>query len=221
MRKVFIMLALVVGLTSCAGFKPTELWFVTEHVDRFDDSLSQMVTIGEEIPRLIGWGGVTESMRYYPFVGRREGEIIFGVRSGGKFRIPTGTVQIRVDGNKAWTISPDETPIYLAPETPKMAMPPTNVDPNTELGKNMVAYSDMMKNAQGNMQDSIRKQMSPFTAATGEKAKAIIREMLSGKKIIYRTVGINQAASTEGEVLIDESFARAIKQIGITKDVLN
>lgn len=36
-------------------------------------------------------------LRYYPFVGVENGEICVGVRSSGRCRIPTGTVQIRVD----------------------------------------------------------------------------------------------------------------------------
>ena len=84
----------------------------------------------------------------------------------------------------------------------------------------MAVNRAMMENVRESIQQNAAKAASPFTATTGDKAKTIIREMLAGHKIIYRRVGYNQAASTDGEVLIDESFLRALNQIGITREML-
>lgn len=184
---------------------PGRVWNSTSNQDQFTDQVTKMVTVGD-------WKSntsiVTRSFRYYPFVGVQGDELYVGIRSGGGYRIPTGTVQIRIDDNKAWTIGPDETPVYLVPSLPKtpIAAPPGM----TELVEKTTAQA--MNNA--------AKMMSPYTAATGDKAKSIIKEMLAGKVVKYRTVGFNQAASTTGEVNIDESFAQSLREIGIAPESL-
>jgi hypothetical protein len=184
---------------------PGRVWNSTANQDQFTDQVTKMVTIGDLKSNT---SIVTRSFRYYPFVGVQGDELYVGIRSGGGYRIPTGTVQIRIDDNKAWTIGPDETPVYLVPSLPKtpIAAPPDM----TELVEKTTAQA--MNNA--------AKMMSPYTAATGDKAKSIIKEMLAGKIVKYRIVGFNQAASTTGEVNIDESFAQSLREIGIAPESL-
>ncbi|MNH40707.1 hypothetical protein D3C79_1020630 [compost metagenome] len=57
--------------------------------------------------------------------------------------------------------------------------------------------------------------MSPFTAATGEKAEKILAQMKTGKVLIYRTLGMNQAASSTGEYVLDQSLSKALTECGI------
>jgi hypothetical protein len=134
----------------------------------------------------------TQAGKYYPFVGEKDGEFYAGVRSGGSYRIPTGTVQLRVDDKPVWTITPEETPAVLVPAT---AGAPESTSQET--------------------MRSMAKVLSPFTAATGDKAKKIIKQMSNGKVLKYRTVGLNQAASSTGEVPIDSSFFEGLTKIGI------
>lgn len=203
MAKLLIISIAVAVLVGCAS-GPGSVWKAVESQDQFTDEVTKMVTVGE-------WKNtsllVTKSFNYYPFVGMHNGEIYVGLRSGGRHRIPTGTVQIRVDNNKAWTIGPEETPLFLVPSLPKTPMVAPGM---TELVEQATAQA--MANA--------AKIMSPYTAATGDKAKSIIKEMLGGKVVKYRTVGLNQAASTTGEVIIDESFVQSLRQIGIRKESL-
>ena len=140
----------------------------------------------------------TQSGKYYPFVGKKDGKLYVGVRSGGSYRIPTGTVQLRIDNNPAWTITPDETPATLVPGTGHA--------------------SDSM--SQETM-SSMTKVLSPFTAASGDKAIKMIKQMAAGKILKYRTVGLNQAASSTGEVPIDASFVEGLAQIGINPSSLS
>ena len=62
---------------------------------------------------------------------------------------------------------------------------------------------------------SVSQMMSPYTVTGGDKAKKILKQMLAGKNLKYRTVGINQAASTTGEAVIDPSLIEALRLIGI------
>ena len=197
MKKILVQVVAGLLLVGCAATGP--VWKPVSNVDEFTDVSTKMVTVGEYA------GGslvVTQSLKYYPFVAIQNGELFVGVRSGGRFRVPTGTVQIRIDANPAWTITPDETPVALVPSVPTMQMEgmPQSVD-----------MAGLQKLAMAN----VTKMMSPYTAATGDKAKSIIRQMLTGKVIKYRTIGMNQAASTTGEVKLDASFAAALKSVGI------
>jgi len=155
-----------------------------------------MVTVGS-----FSSGGAiyTFAGGYYPFVGLRNGGAYIGIRSGGN-RIPTGTVQIRIDDNPAWTITPNETPTEFIPGTAPIA------------GGNAKVSADAMA--------SMAKIMSPYTAVTGSKANDILREMVHGKVMRYRTVGLNQAASSTGEVKLDDSLPSALREIGIDPSAL-
>lgn len=200
MKKVLVQVVAGLLLVGCAATGP--VWKPVSNFDEFTDVSTKMVTVGEYAGgRLV----VTQSLKYYPFVGIQNGELFVGIRSGGRFRVPTGTVQIRIDANPAWTIAPDETPVALAPSLPTIQMDgmPQSVD-----------MASLQKQALSNA----TKMMSPYTAATGDKAKSIIRQMLNGKIIKYRTVGMNQAASTTGEVKLDASFVEALKSVGINPD---
>ena len=66
-----------------------------------------------------------------------------------------------------------------------------------------------------NSMENATKIMSPYTAVSGEKAKKILSEMVSGTKLIYRRVGFNQAASSTGEYKLDMSFQNALTECGI------
>ncbi|MNP83382.1 hypothetical protein D3C76_1823110 [compost metagenome] len=68
--------------------------------------------------------------------------------------------------------------------------------------------------------DSMYKMMSPYTVTGGDKAKEILRQMVTGKTLIYRTVGINQAASTTGEIELDDSLRQSLKLIGINPSTI-
>lgn len=205
MKKIAFLAIAAVLLTGCQSMSSGTIWAVSSSQDQFSDVETKMVTVGQWRSSGTIW---TKSLNYYPFVGLQDGELFVGIRSGGSYRIPTGTVQMRVDANKAWTIEPSETPVYLAPAPAQPAIPTANNDNAT------VDLAAVQAEALRNMS----KALSPYTAATGEKAKSILREMAAGKTLKYRSVGMNQPASSTGEVVIDASFIQSLKLIGIDPD---
>ncbi|MHC3914174.1 MULTISPECIES: hypothetical protein [Alcaligenes] len=205
MKKIAFLAIAAVLLTGCQSMSSGTIWAVSSSQDQFSDVETKMVTVGQWRSSGTIW---TKSLNYYPFVGLQDGELFVGIRSGGSYRIPTGTVQMRVDANKAWTIEPSETPVYLAPAPAQPAIPTANNDNAT------VDLAAVQAEALRNMS----KALSPYTAATGEKAKSILREMVAGKTLKYRSVGMNQPASSTGEVVIDASFIQSLKLIGIDPD---
>jgi len=184
--------------TPSSPANPGKLWIASIQKDEFTDVEIRMVTVGAFRSRSNYL--FTKTGNYYPFIGSKNGEICVGIRSGGTYRIPTGTVQIRIDENPAWTITPDETPVDMMPSANAPAL------------GNQAVSADIMA--------TMTKFMSPYTATTDEKAKQIVRQMLQGRVVRYRTIGLNQAASTTGEVLLDASFAEGLRAIGIDTNAL-
>ncbi|MEE6443780.1 MULTISPECIES: hypothetical protein, partial [Pseudomonas] len=140
---------------------------------------------------------------------QEDGEIYVGIMSGGRLKVPVGTVQLRIDQNDAWTITPQETPVSMAPSIP--------MAPLVTLQGEQAA---LVNNAQEQAMKSTSQLMSSYTVTGGDKAKQILKQMVSGHMIKYRTVGINQAASINGEAVIDPSLVKSLREIGIEPDHL-
>jgi len=205
MKHIFTI-ALILTLSGCAAVpSPKVEWVSRTNIDEFTDKKTCSVTVGSLYTQNSVY---TYSNHYYPYVDVVNGEARVGVKSGGRVKIPVGDVQIRIDTNKAWTISSSETPLDYVPEGTLR---------NMELyAKNLpVQNQELVKNTYKVTMESAARAMSPFTATTGDKAHSILREMLSGKTIKYRTIGLNQAASSTGEYPLGESLKIALKQCGV------
>lgn len=206
---MFMFLAILSGCVSTGDVQVASpkatlpKWEVTQSLDQFTDVNTKMVTFGDFSSSKAVF---TSSLNYYPFVGMIGDDLVVGLRSGGKFPIPTGTVQIRIDENEAWTIEPSETPLVLAPA--QSTMPALTMDSQKDAA---------LAATQKQMVESIQKMSSPFTVATGDKAKLIVKQMMAGKKILFRSVGVNQAGSSTGRAEIDQSFIDGIRLIGAEK----
>ena len=194
------IIALAVAAFALGGCASGSVWKATGSTDEFTDKTTMMVTTGDFSA---GSSIVTSSLKFYPVVRKEGGEVYVGLMSGGRFKIPVGTVQLRIDQNEAWTITPQETPVSLMPDAPQYAL---NLPPD---------QAAIVKGAQDQAMMNVTQMMSPYTITGGDKAKKILKQMLSGKTLKYRTVGINQAASTTGEVVIDPSLSESLRLIGI------
>ena len=201
---ILILALLTTGCTIGPSAGPAVEWITVRNTDQFTDKSSCAVTVGTYYT---GRGIYTVSNQYYPYIEAVNGDLRVGVKSGGRFLIPVGDVQLRIDQNKAWTISTSETPLDYVPEGQLKAMQAyAPKDPQQQ---------QIVENAYKTAMEATARTMSPFTAATGEKARSILKEMRAGKTLIYRTVGLNQAASTTGEYALDQSLESALRQCGI------
>lgn len=193
-------------LTACSSNPMQPNWISLQNTDQFTDKTTCTVTTGSFYS---GGSIYTLSNHYYPYIAKVDSEIFVGIQSGGKIKMPVGIIQLRIDTNTAWTITTAETPLLS-----------TNVNVNYQ---NML-YPENISDEQKKVfdatyktaMDNVAKGMSPFTATTGDKAHKILSEMLTGNKLIYRTVGLNQAASTTGEITLDGSLKTALGQCGIS-----
>ena len=125
--------------------------------------------------------------RFYPFVEMVNKELRLGVRSDVLVEIPVGDVQVRIDDGKIWTIASSETPLDYARK----------------------GYMNVAM-------DTVNGAKLPYTVATGEKARAILQEMVAGRLLWYRVLGLNQKVTNAGWFPLDVSFRRALARCGIS-----
>lgn len=204
-----IVVLSVTAATILAGCASTPLptlptWGALDRTDRFTDEQSCRVTLVGAIRMDVYRAG----LRYYPYVERRGSDVRVGLMAHPTLPAPTGAIQIRVDALSAWTIDTSETPIdsTTANTAAQMsALMPTTADP---------AQADALRRSAEAMSDNITRSVSPYTAATGEKAREILAQMKVGQRVIYRTLGAN-AASTAGEAALGAEFNRALAECGL------
>lgn len=198
------ILLLALALSGCAtAQRPPVEWITVRDTDQFTDKSTCGVIVGSFYT---GGGVYTVSNHYYPYIESANGELRVGIRSGGRFKIPVGDVQIRIDQNPVWTIATGETPVDYVPEGQLKAMQAYGGDAKQQ---------EMLEKTYKTALQASAQAMSPFTAATGEKAHQILSQMKTGKVLIYRTLGLNQAASTTGEYALDQSLSKALAECGI------
>lgn len=201
--RVALLALLTCCLTGCITL-PQRQWVATVSRDRFDDSVTKTVTFG-----LADESHVWQSTwNHYPFVALRNGELRVGVRSGGPVGMPVGDVQIRIDQNPPVTIAVSETPVDLVPK----ATEDSTVKTAEKAGKN----ADSARTIHSGAMADFTKILSPFTATTGTKAQDLLKQMARGRRMIFRSVGLNQPASTTGDVPLGAPFLAALKKAGIT-----
>ncbi len=201
---VVVMVAVLAGCGGGAGGGP---WVTWTRVDEFTDRRSCMANTEGGVKQGFARGLMGVYLYNYLFVETIDGDLRVGVRSGGRVKIPVGDVQIRIDGRKAWTISTSETPLDYLPKATREDV--------TRRVKAMGGDADRAKATYDAMMATMVKSMSPYTASTGEKARAILEEMKRGREVIYRTIGANRAGSTTGRAPLDGSFHKALARCGI------
>lgn len=203
MKPITLLMALL--LSGCVT-QPKIEWISSKSTDRFTDKSECIVTVGSYYRSS---GVYTVSGHIYPFIKKVDSELWVGVRSGGRYPLPVGAVQLRIDDNDAWIIETSETP--------------------SEGLRGVVNYSDfinldlypeeqqkIIKGAYEASSDATKKIMAPYTVATGEKAKKILKELVGGEVILYRALGgYGVPAAEPGRYLLDDSLVLALNQCDI------
>lgn len=192
-------------VAGCATSLPTlPTWGALDRTDRFTDQQSCRVTLVGAI-RIDAYRG---GLKYYPYVERRGSELRVGMMAHPSLPAPTGAVQIRVDDLPAWTIDISETPIDTEAgntSAQMTALMPATAD---------AAQAEAVRRSAEAMSANITRSVSPYTAATGDKALEILTQMKTGSRVIYRTLGAN-SASTAGEAALGPEFISALGACGL------
>lgn len=201
-----LMIALVTGCATPPTSTPepprTPTWFANNRVDEFTDQRSCRVQPEAQIINIVY--GANAPIGFYPFVERRGESIRVGMYSGGSVTSPAGRIQLRVDTNEAWTIETSETPIDIQDANARqmMASAPQNMTPE-------------MRRIYEQGAENLSRTLSPYTAASGERAREIIQQMRTGRELIYRQLGANQATTTTGRIALGPDFNAALDKCGL------
>jgi len=129
----------------------------------------------------------------------------------GRFGVVAGDVQMRVDKNPTVNITAQDTPIDYAPTTPQIT--PVKIPNVTE--EQQKSYEESLKQASQATTQSILATSSPYKVATGAKARVLLNQIESGKRIKFRVLGINQATTTTAEIEITDQFKDALQECGL------
>ncbi len=114
----------------------------------------------------------------------------------------SGDLQIRVDDDPAWKITLSDTPVDVAPTMPSFGS-------GAHLPQADATMSQVYKHT--------AKMVSPFRMAQGEKARRILNQILNGRSVKYRLLGVNAAMSSTGQFDVDAAFRQAIVECGLAE----
>ncbi|MGI2929491.1 hypothetical protein [Vibrio fluvialis] len=199
-----LVLFAVFGLAGCAS-KPSVEWVTSTSMDKFTDQAECLVTVGSYYADT---GVYTLTGHLYPFIKEVNGQLWVGIKSGGKYPVPVGAVQLRVDKNDAWTIEKDETPTDGLPDT-------LNFKSYIDLDAYPEEQRKMIQASYKQSSEMTKRMMAPYTVTTGVKAKAILSEMLQGKTLIYRSINPLQPSDNVGEYQLDSSLKKSLEMCNI------
>jgi len=143
--------------------------------------------------------------------------LLVGVSSGGKLRFPTGDIVWRVDDRPFRELKAQNNPA-AAPASPTAPVPS---DPASRAIQETMALSMKLAAA----------MTATSTVASGERAKAMLDEMLAGKGLIFRSAAVTPAYGLQSSAMyqvgqftekglrpipIDESFRAGLAACDIT-----
>ncbi|AJD46731.1 hypothetical protein S7S_01535 [Isoalcanivorax pacificus W11-5] len=141
----------------------------------------------------------------YPVIMKTVEGLAVGFMSGGQFKVPVGAVQMRVDGNEAIMVTPENTPNISEIEA---WFAPFIVDiPGLD--------NDAINNAQKVAVENAMRMSQPYTLVVGDEADRILDQMLSGQNLIYRQILVNQPNPSTGRVPLDQSLSEALRKAGL------
>ena len=193
-----LLAAAAVGMSACASGGLGGTWTARTTTDKFTDQTSCRVMYGSEYDRAFGRQLFAVGIAYYFMAENRAGDVRVGITAEPQIPI-AGEVQLRVDQNPYITLNLADTPIdsggsYMMP--------------------NMDAYPPELKAQMEANFKQIGAMASPYRVVTGEKAKAVLNQIVAGKILRWRVVGVNQYLSSTGEVKTT-GLAQALAQCAI------
>ena len=197
---------------------PKEAWTVS----RVSDPITGVSRCVVAAPDQFGKFKYTRLGYLYPIVENNSKlGLLVGVSSGGPYRMPTGDIQWKVDGNPFRTLRASDNPADNSSLPVNMTPYKTgNVQIDAMAAQQMAQASRMVAAA-----------TSTSTVASGPAAIELLREMLGGSALIFRqaaaaaqyglpgsqTYAVGQITS-EGlrPIPLDASFRRGLSECGIS-----
>lgn len=164
--------------------------------------------------------------------------LLVGVSSGGKYRIPVGDIVWRVDDKPYRTLHAIDNPAAphtatAAPETPPVDSSEAAKTPSSPSDSALQAYSKTLAATMQSQAEMVTALTATATMASGDKARAMLNEMLAGTSLLFRqqaatplyglpsanTYAVGQETLKGGKPIpIDQSFRDGLIACGIIKE---
>lgn len=190
MRRTAAVILMTGCLGACAATTPQ--WQANNYYDEFTENQTCRVEYGTAYQREFGRALTRTYYAHNFYAENNNGQIRVGVRSEPAIPIG-GDIQIKV-GSKLYTLTSSDAPL--------------DVTPTVSLQDGAEQYQDLVKN--------IQQLSSPYRAYTGEKAKALLKDLVqTGGEVKFRVVGVNTALSKTGSFTVDEDFKKALNKCGL------
>jgi len=202
---------------AAAKEKASRTWTATRTTDPVT-GVSRCVVSASDY---VGKTRYTRTGFLYPVIENHpEHGLLIGVSSGGRFRLPTGTILWRIDDHPFREIRPEEGPVAPAAALPPPSLPKETNDATAKAVNDAMAAA--MRMAAG--------MSATSTFATGDTARAMLAELRAGKGLLYRAkaaavdTGLpDSGAYRVGQITqdglrpipLDASLAQALVECGI------
>lgn len=173
-RIIITAILVAANLTSAEARKTPQTWSATRITDPVTGVNRCVVSAMDHVggTRYSRTGFLYSVIEKHPDHG-----LMIGVSSGGRFRLPTGTILWRVDQQPFREIRPEDGPATSGAALPAPAIP-AGVDAATAK-----AVSDAMAMATR----MAAGQSATSTFATGDTARAMLAELRAGHGLLYRS----------------------------------
>lgn len=201
--------AITVTSAAHAKKKPVPTWTAIRVTDPITEVTSCKVSATDAAAGM----RLTRTGALYPVVElHSELGLLVGVSSGGKFRVPTGDIVWRVDDLPFHELKAADNPVM-----PNASAMPSDV------------AAEVMQQTTADIHRMIASATATSTMASGDKARTMLAEMISGSGLIYRAAAVQQfgladpRAHAVGQITKDglrpiplgASFRAALVQCGI------
>ena len=169
------MLSLAIAVSAlpvAAKDKAPKTWKATRIADPITGASSCVVSALD----YVGTARFSRTGFLYPIIEMNSTHgLLVGVSSGGRFRLPTGTILWRVDEQPFHELKAEDNPPNLA-----SAVPASVADAAVTAMTNATALTNRL----------ILAAIATSTLASGDTAKAMLAELRAGRGLIYRAAAI-------------------------------
>lgn len=198
-----ILIALILFCSGCVALYPAQ-WQAITVIDELT---------GEPVCRVRAISPMQTDSSYYPIVDMVHDQVRVGMHSPDQNPLPVGDIQLQIDSHYRWLIKRRDMPYYLQQQM--------DISPHILTGYDHY-LSYMKKYQRDQLQLSFTTatakalaSTSPYTVATGDAAKSLFNQMLTGRFLEYRILPTPLHGSTVGRYPLTSDYLKALQTCGI------
>ncbi|PSV27197.1 MULTISPECIES: hypothetical protein [unclassified Photobacterium] len=198
-----ILIAVIFFCSGCVALYPAQ-WQAITVIDELT---------GEPVCRVRAISPMQTDSSYYPIVDMVHDQVRVGMHSPDQNPLPVGDIQLQVDSHYRWLIKQRDMPYYLQQQM--------DITPHILIG-----YDHYLSHMNMHQRDELQHSFStvtakalasrsPYTVATGDAAKSLFNQMLTGEFLEYRIFQTPLHGLTVGRYPLAHDYLKALQTCGI------